>query len=136
MQMKEKFINPEFIDISSELTNEQAENYTTLASKYDAIIFGIFVKVKYGTGKIALPISQINLLKSLSGNISNTIVISFGNPYLLKEFSSIPNYMCAYGDADVSIKAAIKAIQGEIHIIGKLPVSITNEYKLGSRIQK
>jgi beta-N-acetylhexosaminidase len=110
--------------------------YLNNASFYDYIILGVFAKVKYGTGKISLPSSQIKLITSLASNNERLLTISFGNPYLLKEFLTIPGYICAYGDANVSINAAIKAIDGEIHFLGKLPVSINDQYKFGTGIQK
>jgi beta-N-acetylhexosaminidase len=64
------------------------------------------------------------------------VVVSFGNPYLLKEFPNIQAYICAYGDSDVSIDAALKSITGKIKFKGKLPVSITDNYKFGSGINK
>jgi beta-N-acetylhexosaminidase len=64
------------------------------------------------------------------------IVISFGNPYLMKEFPGISNYICAYGDADVSINGSIKAIYGDIKFKGKLPVSINDTFKTGTGILK
>ncbi|MFI5144710.1 MAG: glycoside hydrolase family 3 N-terminal domain-containing protein [Ignavibacteria bacterium] len=134
--LKGTFPNTDVIDISSDITEESVTAYTNKASSYDYIIIGIFAKVKYGTGKITLPLSQINLIKALA-NINNKLsTISFGNPYLLTEFPSVPCYICSYGDADVSIKAVLKAISGDIHFKGKLPVSINDNYKFGTGIQK
>ena len=80
--------------------------------------------------------SQVQLLNSLNSTGNKLIVISFGNPYLLKEFPEINNYICAYGDADVSVKAAIKAIYGDITFKGKLPVSIDENNKVGKGLVK
>ena len=134
--LKASFPNTDVIDISSDITDESAAAYTEKAGGYDYVVIGIFAKVKYGTGKISLPLTQINLIKNLSGSNIKLAAISFGNPYLLKEFPSVPCYICSYGDADVSIKAVMKAISGEIHFKGKLPVSINEQYKFGTGIQK
>ena len=124
--LKESFPNTDIIDLTGNITDENMSLYVNNASSYDYIILGVFAKVKYGTGKISLPPSQINLITSLASNNERLLTISFGNPYLLKEFSTVPNYICAYGDANVSINAAIKAIAGEIHFKGKLPVQLMN----------
>jgi len=134
--LKETFPNSDIVDISSDIPDETTAAYTENASSYDFILIGIFAKVKYGTGKISLPLSQINLIKALANSNTKLGTISFGNPYLLKEFPSVPCYLCAYGDADVSIKAVLKTISGEIHFKGKLPVSINEQYKFGTGIQK
>lgn len=122
--------------MNSEIVPELIENYLKIASGYDAVIVAIYAKVRHGSGKISLLPSQIKLINSLVDNKNKLIVISFGNPYLLNEFPSIPNYICAYGDADVSINAVLKAITGGIHFNGKLPVSINDEYKFGLGISK
>lgn len=130
------FSNKSFIEVNSEIVPELIENYLKIASGYDAVIVAIYAKVRHGSGKISLLPSQIKLINSLVDNKNKLIVISFGNPYLLNEFPSIPNYICAYGDADVSINAVLKAITGGIHFNGKLPVSINDEYKFGLGISK
>lgn len=134
--LKETFPNSDIIDVSSEITDENMSTYTEKTSSYDLIVLGIFAKVKYGTGKISLPLSQIDLIKSVAARNDKLVTISFGNPYLLKNFPSVPCYICAYGDADVSIKAVLKTISGEIHFKGKLPVSINDQYKFGTGLQK
>jgi beta-N-acetylhexosaminidase len=53
-----------------------------------------------------------------------TIVLAMGNPYLVQNFPSIQNYVCAFSNETVSETAAVKAIFGEIPIGGHLPVTI------------
>jgi beta-N-acetylhexosaminidase len=106
------------------------------AGYYQNIIIAVYAKIKYGTGKISISEQNISLINQLSQKNSGTVVVSFGNPYLLKEFPNIQAYICAYGDSDVSIDAALKAITGKIKFKGKLPVSITDNYKFGSGINK
>lgn len=134
--LKERYFNSEVVDISTDMNKMTIDNCLDKASRYDAVIVALFAKVKYGTGKISLPPSQIDFIKSLPESNKKTIVISFGNPYLLKDFTSIPNYVCAYGDANVSIIAALNAILGEISFKGTLPVSLTEDYMLGRGIYK
>jgi beta-N-acetylhexosaminidase len=102
----------------------------------DQVIIGVFAKVKYGTGKISLLPTHAEFLRKLASRFKNFVVISFGNPYLLKEFPEVPSYICAYGDADVSIDASLLAITGTIKFKGRLPVSINDEYKYGTGMMK
>jgi len=123
----EKTIDFDSQSLSSELSN---------AESYDQIIIGVFAKVKFGTGKITVLPTHADFLNNLSSHNKNFTVISFGNPYLLKEFPAVPSYICAYGDADVSIEASLMAVNGQIKFKGKLPVTITDEYKFGTGIVK
>jgi len=135
-QMKAANANTDAVNYFSDMGTDELQNAITEANRYDVIIAAIYAKVRYGTGKISMLPSQIQLLNSLNSSNKKLIVISFGNPYLLKEFPEINNYICAYGDADVSVKAAIKAIYGDIRLTGKLPVSINERYSAGTGLYK
>jgi len=116
--------------ISSAAVDISSINY------YDNIIIAVYAKVKYGTGKISVSAENVRLINKICELNKSTVVVSLGNPYLLKEFPSVPSYICAYGDSDVSINAALKAVTGKIKFKGKLPVSITDSFTFGMGISK
>lgn len=101
------------------------------SSDYGNIIIPIFSRVTYKSGTVGIPDSQVRLIKKFKSLNKNVIVISFGNPYLLKGFPEIDSYIAAYGDSPASINAGLKSLFGEINISGKLPVTINEEYKTG-----
>ncbi len=123
-------------DITTEINNNETTDLISEASTFDVIIAAVYAKIRYGTGKISILSSQASLLSNLNQINKNLIVISLGNPYILKEIPSVSCYICAYGDANVSILSSIKAIFGDINFKGKLPVSLTDNYKFGSGIVK
>ena len=123
-------------EITAELDNITIESLLSELDKYDNIVVGVFAKVKYGTGKISILASHSDLLNRMAAISKNFTVISYGNPYILKVFPSVPSYICAYGDADVSIDASLMAITGSVHFQGRLPVSINEDYKFGMGIVK
>ena len=49
---------------------------------------------------------------------------TFGNPYVLHEMPHLPNLLAAYGDSDVSQRAAAKVWLGEIEAQGDCPVRL------------
>jgi beta-N-acetylhexosaminidase len=63
-----------------------------------------------------------------------TIVTSFGNPYVLTQFPNISTYVLAWGQWDVSQRAAAKALTGQIPITGKLPIAIPPFHRIGEGI--
>lgn len=97
----------------------------------DIVIIPVFSKVRIKTGIIGMPDEQINLIKRLNNNGIKVIVISFGNPYLLRAFEDIDGYICAYGDAETSVTAVHKGLLRKINFNGKLPVTINENYKYG-----
>ena len=105
-------------------------------ANYEKIIFIVYAKVRYGTGKISITPENSSLISQISNAHGSTIVLSLGSPYLLKEFPSVNSYICAYGDSDVSITASLKCITGKQKFKGKLPVTVSDMYKTGFGIQK
>lgn len=67
---------------------------------------------------------------------SRTVVLSMGNPYMVQDFPSIQNYVCAFSNATVSETAAVKALFGEIPIGGHLPVTIPGVASRGEGLER
>ncbi len=94
-------------------------------------IIPVYSKVQIKKGTINLPNSQINFINKLIKRGSRVLVISFGNPYLLRDFPEIDSYICAYSDVPTSIIAVYKGLTGQIDFNGKLPITINDEFKYG-----
>ena len=61
-----------------------------------------------------------------------SVLIDFGNPYILSPLPQTKTYLCAYNDVEVSQIAAFNAIIGKIPFKGTLPISIPKtKYKFG-----
>lgn len=119
-------------DIMGEVKN--AEEIIKDAKSYSYVILPIYAKVKIKTGTVGLPKSQLDLINGLISNGIQVCVVSFGNPYLLKGFKDVDSYICAYGDGISSINASVKCLFGDIVFKGKLPITISEEYKFGTGI--
>lgn len=102
----------------------------------ELFIIPVFSKVLYKTGTVGIPQENVDMLNSLLLRNKKVVVISFGNPYLLKGFPDVDGYLCTYGDSNFSIDAALKALNGEIPFNGKLPITISSQYKFGFGINK
>ncbi|HSF13933.1 MAG TPA: glycoside hydrolase family 3 N-terminal domain-containing protein [Vicinamibacteria bacterium] len=70
------------------------------------------------------------LKSSLSGE--SVIVASLDNPYWLAQFSDAAALVATYDDAAASKRALARAIFGEIDLTGKLPVTLSDEYPVGT----
>ncbi len=112
----------EIEDINSIINNIPISNYC---------IIPIYSKVKIKKGTVNLPNSQVKLINRLIERGTRVMVISFGNPYILKDFPEIDTYICAYSDVRTSVIAVYKGITGKINFNGKLPISIDNNYTFG-----
>lgn len=122
--------SPDIKIIDNDISNPGA-TYKNIGD-YDYIIIPLFIKVKMKTGTVGMNNSHAEFIKQLTDVYGKkVVVISFGNPYLLSNFENVSGYIAAYGDSKSIIDAAIKSIAGEINPKGKLPVTITDEYKFG-----
>ena len=127
-----KFKSTSFFDLTGDVIN--SNEILSEASSYDVVIVPVYAKVKIKTGTVGLPQSQLDLINSLISNGKKVVVVSFGNPYLIQGFPEVGSYICAYADAETSINSVIKSFYGTIKYKGKLPVSISNEFKYGDGI--
>ena len=92
-----------------------------LASNAQIVIFGVL------DGAYTSMVNQINEIP----NGPAVGVVSFGSPYLLRHFSTIDGYLCAYGFRWASEIAAARAVIGETPPTGQLPVSLPGGPQFG-----
>ncbi len=102
---------------------------------YDAVILALSVRARSGKGSVAIPKLGKTLIEEIAGKTPATVVVSFGNPYLLAEIPEIPCYLTVYSSQVPSQRAAARALLGEIDIAGRLPVSLPGLHARGEGIQ-
>lgn len=101
---------------------------------YDAIVAGIFVRTAASKDTIALPEELADFIKLLSSQKKPFVAIAFSNPYIVRQFPDMRNYLCAYGYSEILQKAGARAVFGLTDIKGKLPVSVPGLFKIGDGI--
>jgi beta-N-acetylhexosaminidase len=77
----------------------------------------------------------IQFIEKLADDDVPHVVISFGNPYLLRAFPAAQSYLLAWSGAEVSQRAAAAALFGRIPITGRMPTRVPPDYGLGAGIQ-
>lgn len=117
--------------IDPRTTHAEMQKIVACSDSVDAIIVGIFVKWRDHKGTIALPDSMAGKVSRLFQTEKPTVVLSFGSPYILRQISESPSYLCAYETTPLVVRAGVRAIFGETAISGRLPVSIPELYQLG-----
>jgi len=107
-----------------------------IAKKANLIFLPIYLNAKSFNGSLKLRKDQKELITKILGLRKKILLISFGTPYVIQDFPEAKNYLCAYGSDFSSQKAAFDAINGNINIVGKLPVTIKGtEFIRGSGIK-
>lgn len=80
--------------------------------------------------KFGLDSARINIIQTLA-QLQNTIMVFFGNPYVLRFCCDAPSVLVAYDESEAAQRAAIKVFTSEHQPTGKLPVSVCESFKEG-----
>jgi beta-N-acetylhexosaminidase len=84
---------------------------------------------------VGLPEQGARALNTLLERKVPVVGLSFGNPYLLQNFTALGTYVVAYGDMPSLQRAAARALLGQADITGRLPISLPGLYPRGTGIQ-
>ena len=103
--------------------------------RVDRVIVTTYVSASAGSSASALPEPLRNLIAS-AVEARPTVMISFGNPYLLTAVQEVESYMLAWGDRDRSQRAAIAALFGEEAITGRLPIPLPPFNEVGDGLDR
>lgn len=76
------------------------------------------------------PIAQF--MRALVQRHPRTIIVAFGNPYLLQQVPAASTYLVGWGGFPVSQTAAARALAGASPIGGRLPISIPPLLRFGT----
>ena len=88
------------------------------------IVIAAFVSVGAYRGDTALPGMFTALVQAFIKTGRPVILISLGNPYLLRTFPDVAAYITTYSPTVLSEIAAARAVVGEIPITGRMVVSL------------
>ncbi len=85
-------------------------------------------------GTVSMSGNYPEIVKKLMDQPAPTVLVSLGNPYLLRGLPQAASYLASFSPVPTSETAVVKALFGEIAIGGKLPVSIPGIAKVGDGI--
>jgi|GEM_PF-391263 len=101
----------------------------------DRVIVATYVRRIEGEGRFAVPQNIAAWIDELSTR-ERVIVVSLGNPYLIRQFPRVGTYLVTYGVADVLERAGARAALGRSAITGTIPVSLPGFFKRGDGIRR
>jgi len=90
----------------------------------EVIILAAYVNVRLNSGTIDLPAESVEQLQPILQLNKPVILVSFGSPFLIKQFPGVQAYACAYSATQPSQKAMAMAVTGECDFTGKLPIEL------------
>ena len=102
----------------------KASSDSILQSPCDLYVVAGWVSVAGYRGTATLGGDFPDLLNAIIATNKPVVLISLGNPYIVRNFTGVKAYMTTYSTVPTSETAAVKALFGLIPITGKLPVTI------------
>ncbi len=128
-------IPTETVGLGPEVSEETATALLARAKEFTHVLASCFVRVTASKGTADMSPSHARLLRALAAVGKPVVVVSYGSPYLLRQFPEVPVYLCAYGGAESSQRAALGALFGEYAVGGKLPVTLPGLYPYGHGLE-
>lgn len=105
---------------------ETAERAATGA---ESVVFASFVRTIPWKGALGIPEPVAELADRLAAE--GAVVISFGDPYLIRQLPRAGSYLLAWSPTDLAQRAAARALAGETAITGRLPIPLPPRFALG-----
>ena len=125
--LRQNGLRAERIVIDERSTEKEIADAVAKAKSAEIVVAGLFGRVRSGAkNSIGLPAAGEKVLREVLQSNAKTISVAFGNPYLLRGFPEMKNYIVAYGDMNSLQRETANAIAGKIDFKGKLPITIGN----------
>ncbi|MEP7266954.1 MAG: serine hydrolase, partial [Saprospiraceae bacterium] len=124
----------EHFQSEEEISEEKSKFlYNSLKDKY-CVFVGLHNMSRNPATNFGLTLSEIQLIQKISTQ-TKVVIVSFGNPYALKNFPGADWLVQAYEDDDMMQDIAAQTLFGALGFNGKLPVTASNEYRYGDGIK-
>lgn len=108
------------------LKDEEINSLIDKAKKYKQVIIftynALFVE------------SQVRLINRINVINNNLYVVSMRNPYDIKKFRNVKNYLCLYEYTPNSVSTVVKWLKHEIVPFGVCPVKLTEDIVTGASV--
>ncbi len=88
------------------------------------VIFALFTSVAAWQGSSGISTGEIQTIRDLIKKAGNSIVISFGSPYVLRHFREADVLIAAYDTSQQVQSSVIKCLTGKKNFTGTLPVKL------------
>jgi beta-N-acetylhexosaminidase len=127
--LKTELVNPE--DPSPNFSRLLA-----LADSSDVAIVSSYLTTGSTVSTPSAPEPIAQFMRDLIQRHPRTVVVAFGNPYLLQQVPAASSYLVGWGGFPISQSAAGRALIGEAPISGRLPISIPPLLRFGTGLDR
>jgi beta-glucosidase-like glycosyl hydrolase/CubicO group peptidase (beta-lactamase class C family) len=121
--------------VALDASGSAIEEAVAAALEADLVVVGAYLPPQAGAGSVAIPEPMAALVREVA-LARPTVLVSLGSPYLLSAVPDVGSYLLAWGDREVSQRAAVRALVGAEPISGRLPVSLPPWHGLGEGLDR
>ncbi|MFN9108786.1 MAG: glycoside hydrolase family 3 protein, partial [Bacteroidota bacterium] len=97
---------------------------------YDYVVLGLHRYSRKPANQFGIGVGAMQLIQALCKK-SNTVLISFGNPYVLSNYCDATHVIAAYEDHPIIQEVTFDMLMGKQNPVGVLPVTVCNELRSG-----
>lgn len=113
----------------------ELDSLAQTAARSERVVVYTYTRTLEGAGRFAIAPRVAEFIENLGAD-SRTVVVAGGNPYVIKQFPSVPAYLVTFGRGEALETAAARAITGMAAIGGKSPVSLPGFFSAGDGIAR
>lgn len=125
------------VRVDSTTTPERYAEVAERARRADLVLLSVYLPPRSGSGSIAAPAPFLDFARGLlERDETPAVLLSFGNPYLLRSLPGAGTYLLAWGPDEGSQEAAARALLGRAPITGRLPVSVPPAHGRGEGLRR
>jgi beta-N-acetylhexosaminidase len=103
----------------------------SMADSADVTIVSSYVGQSWNVTTVSAPQAFAEWLERMVKKGHKVVVVAFGNPYLLSQIPTVPEYVIGWDSAPVSQRSAARVIMGLTPALGHLPITIPPVAKRG-----
>ena len=134
-ELKQRWPNVTSIELSDHTPKAELDLVRALVPRYGAVVASVFVRASSGSGRLDLGPDLVRLLRDLARATERTktpfVTCFFGNPYTASFVPELPATLLTYDFYDQPERAAVRALAGEAAIGGRLPITLSPEFRAG-----
>ena len=102
-----------------------------IKQNYQQVVIGVHGYSRRPQNNFGLSVPSVQLVNRLL-ELPKSVLLAFGNPYVLKNFCAAKNSLVCYEDDSDTQAAAFEILIGKKIPQGKLPVTVCDELKFGT----
>jgi beta-N-acetylhexosaminidase len=104
-----------------------------LKDRYEVVVVGIHAYARFPANNFGISKTAFWLIRQVQKQ-NKTVIMDFGNPYLINHFTDAKTLVACYEDDNITENTAADLLNGKFTAMGKLPVSISTTFPYGSGI--